>query len=113
MAENYRRGERKALLKRVARRHLPSDHVTARKKGFSTPIGHWFDADWRAWSGALLDDGMLLASGTVRPDWQQQLERAGVGAPVGSRAAWLLVTAELWARRWLGGPVPTFPGDVS
>ena len=37
----YRNGERKYLLKQVARRTLPRDIVDRRKKGFGVPIADW------------------------------------------------------------------------
>ncbi len=37
----YRRGVRKAVLKEVAARYVPRSLVTARKRGFTVPIGAW------------------------------------------------------------------------
>jgi asparagine synthase (glutamine-hydrolysing) len=113
MTEHFRGGERKALLKRVARRHLPGAFVTARKKGFSTPIGQWFDAQWNAWSGDLLEEGMLVSAGIIRADWQAQLAAAPLSARAVNRARWLLIIAELWSRRWLGGAVPRFVREAA
>src|SRR5262249_16011922 len=39
----YRHGERKALLKRVAGKYVPSQILTSRKKGFSSPLPTWTD----------------------------------------------------------------------
>ena len=104
LALHYRRGERKALLKRVARQWLPAAVVTERKKGFSSPLGSWFDARSDALLQDWLEDGMLVDSGILRPDWPRRLAvlQAGHGV-AGLRARWLLLTAELWARRWIAG----------
>jgi asparagine synthase (glutamine-hydrolysing) len=104
LALHYRHGERKALLKQIAAQYLPADVVTARKKGFSSPMGRWFDARSDAWLHGWLGDGRLVQSGVLRPDWPRRLAalRPGPGANV-LRARWLLLTAELWARRWLDG----------
>jgi asparagine synthase (glutamine-hydrolysing) len=113
LSEHFRGGERKALLKRVARRHLPDAFVTARKKGFSTPIGQWFDAEWDAWSHDLLEEGMLVGAGIIRADWPAQLAAAPLSARAANRAKWLLIIAELWSRRWLGGAVPRFVREAA
>lgn len=101
LAINYRRGERKSLLKAVASRHLPERFITSRKKGFSSPLDTWFDPALAAWSAKLMDGGHLVGNGILRPDWRERLGNATGRATTGTRAAWLLLTAELWARRWL------------
>ncbi len=103
LALNYRHGERKALLKQVATQYLPAGVVTARKKGLSSPMSRWFGERSDAWLNGLLVDGNLMQAGVLRPDWQQQLvlqARRGMNV---LRARWLLLTAELWVRRWLAG----------
>jgi asparagine synthetase B (glutamine-hydrolysing) len=101
---HYRNGERKALLKQVAAQLLPARVVTPRKKGFSSPMGIWFDARLDPWMRGWMEDGMLVQLGLLRPDWPQRLSelQAERGAE-GLRARWLLLTAELWARRWIAG----------
>jgi asparagine synthase (glutamine-hydrolysing) len=104
LAMHYRHGERKSLLKQIATQFLPPQVVTSRKKGFSSPMGSWFDTRKDTWLHGWLDDGLLVQSGLLRPDWPQRL--AGLQAERGGivlRARWLLLTAELWARRWLNG----------
>jgi asparagine synthase (glutamine-hydrolysing) len=48
-------GERKGLLKQVARKYLP-DHIVDRpKQGFAIPIGEWFRSDYGSMRQLLLD----------------------------------------------------------
>lgn len=39
-------GERKGLLKQVARRYLPEHIINRPKRGFAIPIGEWFRTDY-------------------------------------------------------------------
>ena len=48
-------GERKGLLREVARRHLPAEVVDRRKQGFSIPLARWFREDFGG-LGTLLGD---------------------------------------------------------
>ncbi len=95
----YRRGERKAVLKRVAASYLPQAIVTSRKKGFSSPMAQWTDPAIRKWCGGVLGDGYLVNHGILRKTWSDTLASLEPQAHV--RGLWLLTTAELWARRWL------------
>ena len=92
------------MLKQVAAQFLPKNVITSRKKGFSSPMGNWFDARVDPWLRGWLEDGQLVQLGLLRQDWAQHLDKLLVerGA-VGLRARWLLLTAELWARRWIAG----------
>jgi asparagine synthase (glutamine-hydrolysing) len=101
---HYSRAERKALLKRAAAEYLPAAALTARKKGFSTPLWSWFDQHLDEWNRELLDDGMLMQHGILRHDWSSGLRALLTDQPgVGARCRWLLLSAELWARRWIAG----------
>ncbi len=102
LALHYHNGERKALFKRIAERHLPAEVVTPRKKGFSSPLETWFDAGHQPWMRDLTEHGLLVQSGLLRPDWSQRLTSVVTAqGSVGKRAHWLILTAELWARRWI------------
>ncbi|MDX9912922.1 MAG: asparagine synthase (glutamine-hydrolyzing) [Phycisphaerales bacterium] len=49
------RGERKGLLKRVARKYLPDEIVDRPKRGFAIPIGEWFRSDFGGMRQLLYD----------------------------------------------------------
>lgn len=104
VANNYQHGERKALLKQVAKNYLPPDIITPRKKGFSSPMHLWVDRRLRTWGDNIINHGSLVGHGIIRGDWAQGIallettERAHA-----LRAWWLLLTAELWCRRWIVG----------
>lgn len=100
----YRNGERKALLKALAAERLPAAAITSRKKGFSAPLLSWFEPHLDRWNGKLLPDGVLRQQQILRPDWAPRLAALRERQPrAGARARWLLLEAELWARRWLLG----------
>jgi len=104
LALHYRRGERKSLLKQIAARCLPPELVTRRKKGFSSPLGIWFDAGLDPWMRGWTENGLLVELGLIRPDWSERLATVpGFQGGPGRRAAWLVLTAEMWARRWIAG----------
>jgi asparagine synthase (glutamine-hydrolysing) len=101
---HYRSSERKALLKRIAAQYLPQQVITPRKKGFSSPLEKWFDAGLEPWMRSWTEDGILVQHGLLQPDWSQRLASVqGAQGAVGKRAHWLILTAELWARRWIAG----------
>jgi len=48
-------GERKGLLRALARKYLPADIVDRPKSGFAVPIGEWFRTDFGGMKALLLD----------------------------------------------------------
>ncbi len=90
--------ERKALLKRVARSWLPPEILTARKKGFSAPLAAWMQQGLRELARRLLPDGSLVGRGIFLGE-----ALAAFVAEARPKEVWLLLAAELWARRWLDG----------
>jgi asparagine synthase (glutamine-hydrolysing) len=49
------RGQRKGLLRAVARKYLPPSIVDRPKQGFAIPIGDWFRTDYGGMKTLLLD----------------------------------------------------------
>jgi len=104
---NYANGERKAVLKLIAQQFLPASIVSARKKGFSTPLETWRNKRFDAWATSCVSDGMLMQSGVLNPDAVDSAgELRGLDSAQAARGRWLVLTAELWARRWLGEALP-------
>ena len=84
------------MLKAAVRDLLPPEILTTRKKGFSIPMNDWMRRGILAWGLPLLRDGVLVQRGAIDPSTlDRYVERH---AP---KRTWLLLAAELWARRWL------------
>lgn len=95
---NYRNSERKAVLKEVSRGLLPDNLISNRKKGFSSPLWKWSTPAFRKWAKNLILNGVLVGEQIIRPDVLQSLSAGNL--PKHERLFWLLLGAELWARRW-------------
>ncbi|HEY6476313.1 MAG TPA: asparagine synthase (glutamine-hydrolyzing) [Polyangia bacterium] len=97
------RGRRgKHLLRRAASRWLPRDVLAKRKKGFGIPLGRWFRgplaplaADLFA-SRAFRERGLLRPAAALRYLDQHRRGQADYG-----EVLWLMISLELWARRYL------------
>jgi asparagine synthase (glutamine-hydrolysing) len=92
----FARGERKALLKRAAAHWLPVEILTARKQGFGAPIGAWLRRELLVSAPQLVADGVLVSRGALDRDAALRALASGSASE-----SWLLLAAELWARRWL------------
>lgn len=102
IAINYSHAERKSLFKKAAKSFLDQETLTSRKKGFSSPLASWLDPELRTWGSRLIDDGVLIRRGVVRPDWAHKLSADDqMNDWTQLRTWWLLLTAELWSRRWI------------
>jgi len=97
----YARNERKGLLKRAVADLLPAEILTTRKRGFSVPLKLWVSDAFRRTAKKLLLEGSLVSRGVLRPEGLGRVIEVGK-----RRQAWLLLSAELWARRWLEGRSP-------
>jgi asparagine synthase (glutamine-hydrolysing) len=103
----YAGGERKSLFKRAVEERVPEPLRTSRKKGFGIPVDAWLERTLGAAGGRLVGEGSLVSRGILDP----QGTRAYLSSP---RRHWLLVAAELWARRWLEGqPLADVLGELA
>lgn len=92
----FRQQERKALLKDAMRAYFPTGMDTARKKGFSSPLGPWLRAGMATAGDELLQEGSLVGRGLL----DGRALRDGYAKLDASRQL-TLISAELWSRRWL------------
>lgn len=72
-------GVRKYLLKKIARKYLPSDFPYERKQGFSIPEAEWFRGQWRANIDQVGKSGGVLDQQSIRRigDLHQRTGRCG------------------------------------
>lgn len=96
---NYRNHERKAAFKAAATRYVPTDLLTGRKKGFSCPMQTWSDDAFIEKACEKISSGIMVASGLVRGEAAVAL--MANRSTTSLRILWLLLTAELWAEKWL------------
>ncbi len=113
-------GERKGLLKRVARGYLPTSVIERPKRGFAIPIGEWFRTDYGGMRQLLHDHlgaaepfpglgeaGIEIDLGFVKRLLTEH-DRAGRGGgnPWAGRdhsqRLYMLLVLSIWCR-WLAG----------
>jgi asparagine synthase (glutamine-hydrolysing) len=95
-------GRGKHLLRRVAARWLPADVLRKPKQGFAVPLARWFRGPLRELTSDLINSRAFAERGL--------LNREAVGRYLASHLAgeadhgellWLVVSLEVWARRYL------------
>ena len=92
----------KYLLKRVMRRHLPSDIVDRRKMGFGVPIDHWLRNGLREMAHDLLLDSTAAARGYFRPEVVRRwLVDHAAGRAQHHARIWAILMLELWHRQFI------------
>jgi asparagine synthase (glutamine-hydrolysing) len=91
------RGQRKVLLRKLARKVLPPELDITRKQGFSLPLGAWFRGDWgRYMREVLLDaEGSFFDVGTI-----QSLIAGQEMGLVNIHRLFALTIFELWRREY-------------
>ncbi len=112
-------GERKGLLKQVARKYLPSHIVDRPKQGFAIPIGEWFRSDYGGMRQLLHDHlrstdpfpGLVEAGVEINMKFVERMLREHDAAGEKSLNPWhgrdhsqrlyMLLVLSIWAR-WLG-----------
>jgi asparagine synthase (glutamine-hydrolysing) len=91
------KGQRKVLLRKLAKRLLPADLDITRKQGFSIPLDRWFRGPW----GAYMCD--VLRQADPRLFDQRAIERFITGQErgfVNSHRLFALTIFELWRREY-------------
>jgi asparagine synthase (glutamine-hydrolysing) len=120
-AELMPRGQRKGLLRAVARKYFPPEIVDRPKMGFAIPIGEWFRSDYGGMRRLLLDHlrgpepfgpDRLGINHMINMAFVEQMIREHDAA--GEKSIWpwkgrdhsqrlyMLLVLSIWAK-WLGG----------
>jgi asparagine synthase (glutamine-hydrolysing) len=94
----FARNERKHIFKKTLRRLLPEDVLTTRKKGFSVPMREWIGQGLRTQAEQLIKNGSLVSRSIMNPD-----QILGFISVAPAEQVWLILSLELWSRRWLDG----------
>ncbi len=98
----------KVLLREIARGLLPARLVDQPKGGFSVPLASWFEADLgQVYRDAVLGPDARLRDHLDQPTAARLLDQHRSGTADHAHRLWLLLTFELWARRWLGRTAAT------
>ena len=90
----------KPILRRLVKRRLPAEILSAPKRGFQLPLESWLRGPLAPWLDALLAKpeatGSLYRDGALRAD----LDRfhAGAADPLAPLRLWSFAVLELWAR---------------
>ncbi|NCT68793.1 MAG: asparagine synthase (glutamine-hydrolyzing) [Rhodanobacteraceae bacterium] len=100
-----RGGRGKYLLRRVAARWLPAEVLAKRKQGFGVPLAAWFRGPLRELAQDLIASRAFRERGLLAPRAAEECLRQHLsGADDCSEALWLILSLELWARRYLDAP---------
>jgi asparagine synthase (glutamine-hydrolysing) len=97
-------GNSKAILKRVAARHVPRSCVYRPKEGFSIPLKHWLGHEFRPIVEHYLAPGRIAGEGLFEFTTIDSLKQAHfAGQANHSHVLWSLIVFEAWKERWLDG----------
>ncbi len=99
--------ETKVILKKVAARHVPRECIYRPKEGFSIPIKHWLNNEFRSLVDELLSPEKISADGIFRVEMIERLKaehRKGIANH--SHILWALIVFHAWQKLWLESPIP-------
>lgn len=97
-----RNGRGKHLLRSAAARWLPADVLAKRKQGFAVPLAAWFRGPLRELATDVITSRAFRDRGLVDAHAAERCLRDHIaGADDLSEPLWLILSLELWARRYL------------
>jgi len=104
-----RGGRGKHLLRRAAERWLPPDVLAKKKQGFAVPLATWFRGPLREFAADIIASRAFRERGLVDAQAAEHcLAEHVAGNDDLSEPLWLILSLELWARRYLdAGAAPT------
>ncbi|MDX2207611.1 MAG: asparagine synthase (glutamine-hydrolyzing) [Gemmatimonadales bacterium] len=93
------RGELKAVLRTLARRHLTPEVAAGRKRGFTIPVQEWLVREHADRLDRLATDSALVAGGWCVAAGIKRLVESARRSGQASLVLWHLVAAEAWLER--------------
>ena len=95
-------GETKAILKRIAARHIPRNCVYRPKEGFSIPMKRWLGSQFLPIMEHYLAPRRIKEAGLFKYATIEKLKREHLqGRANHSHIIWSLILFEAWKERWL------------
>jgi asparagine synthase (glutamine-hydrolysing) len=92
----------KILLKKVAAQHVPHECIYRPKEGFSIPIKHWLNNEFKPLMDNLLSDTKIKSDGIFEPETIKRLKlEHQSGKENHSHILWALIVFHDWKQRWL------------
>ncbi len=94
--------ETKAILKRVAARVIPKECVYRPKEGFSIPVKHWLNSEFKPLVEQYLNEKSIREGGIFNADTITRLKTEHArGSANHSHILWALIVFHCWQQRWL------------
>jgi len=94
--------ETKAILKRVASRLVPRDCIYRPKEGFSIPIKHWLNSEFKPLMDGYLNKEEIQSSNVFEWETVDRLKKEhSMGIANHSHILWGLIVFHDWQKRWL------------
>ena len=92
----------KILLKKVAAQHVPHECIYRPKEGFSIPIKHWLNNEFKPLMDNLLSDKKIKSDGIFDLNMIKRLKQEHQsGKENHSHILWALIVFHDWKQRWL------------
>ncbi len=99
----------KAILKRLAARHVPREDIYRPKQGFSIPMKRWLRTDFRPIVEDLLSQKRVNDDGLFNWECVERLKREhNKGRADHSHVLWSLTVFQAWKDRWLDSQASDF-----
>jgi asparagine synthase (glutamine-hydrolysing) len=112
-AMKIQNGRRKHILKEAATGLLPDSILNRRKQGFGVPLGTWFRGGLTDVFGDVLSSPRTRQRGYFDPAFVDRLVHEHLsGRRDHTLRLWQFVVLELWHRRYVDSPHPTFTAAV-
>jgi asparagine synthase (glutamine-hydrolysing) len=100
------RGQLKAILRAIARRHLGERVAGGRKRGFGIPVQRWMIGRWRDAVTAAFNDSLLDREGWLSAESLVKQLNSAARRGIAPNQLWYAYVLESWLRRERNLPAP-------